>query len=202
MFNKFSIYDKAKLTQFFYQIRENPNCGIIFIIMTAGLSMLFVPISWMVATSAILFGFKWGLIYSISGAIISSILSFFLGRIFKKDFREFIMRRIRVKDWNIDINSVSYEMQKSGFKYVLLLRNIPMMPFTLVNYIAGFTSVKFKDYIIGSFLGMIPGMAIAIYLFSRVIDIRKNPKGMIIPLVLASLYYIGIFLWNKKLKER
>ncbi|WP_397333710.1 TVP38/TMEM64 family protein [Ornithinimicrobium sp. INDO-MA30-4] len=40
---------------------------------------------------------------------------------------------------------------------ILTLRLIPIVPFTAINYGAGLSSVRFRDYFFGSALGMIPG---------------------------------------------
>lgn len=46
---------------------------------------------------------------------------------------------------------------REGFKFVFLLRLSPLLPFSISNYLYGVTSVKFAPYLIGSWVGMLPG---------------------------------------------
>ena len=46
---------------------------------------------------------------------------------------------------------------KEGFKFVFLLRLSPLLPFSISNYLYGLTSVTFSEYMVGSWLGMLPG---------------------------------------------
>src|SRR5260370_14601840 len=53
-----------------------------------------------------------------------------------------------------------------GFKIVLLTRLSPLFPFTLLNYAFGLTKVRFRDYILASWIGMLPGTLMYVYLGS------------------------------------
>src|SRR4029077_19479513 len=55
-----------------------------------------------------------------------------------------------------------------GFKIVLLTRLSPLFPFTLLNYAFGLTKLRFRDYVIASWLGMLPGTVMYVYLGSTV----------------------------------
>src|SRR5204862_5870123 len=55
-----------------------------------------------------------------------------------------------------------------GWKIVLLTRLWPVFPFTLLNYAFGLTRVKLRHYVLASWLGMIPGTVMYVYLGSLV----------------------------------
>lgn len=46
---------------------------------------------------------------------------------------------------------------KEGFRFVFLLRLSPLLPFSISNYLYGLTSVNLLEYVLGSWLGMLPG---------------------------------------------
>lgn len=46
---------------------------------------------------------------------------------------------------------------KNGFKFVTLLRLSPLLPLAASNYLYGLTSVDLGSYVLGSWLGMLPG---------------------------------------------
>jgi uncharacterized membrane protein YdjX (TVP38/TMEM64 family) len=51
-----------------------------------------------------------------------------------------------------------------GLRLVALARLSPLLPFNLLNYAFGLTQVRTRDYVIGSWLGMLPGTAAYCYL--------------------------------------
>lgn len=53
-----------------------------------------------------------------------------------------------------------------GWKIVLLTRLSPVFPFTLLNYAFGLTRVSLRDYVLASWIGMMPGTVIYVYLGS------------------------------------
>jgi uncharacterized membrane protein YdjX (TVP38/TMEM64 family) len=55
-----------------------------------------------------------------------------------------------------------------GWKIVFLTRLSPVFPFTLLNYAFGLTRVKLSHYVLASWIGMIPGTVMYVYLGSLV----------------------------------
>ncbi len=55
---------------------------------------------------------------------------------------------------------------EGGFKIVLLTRLSPLLPFFLLNYAFGLTRVKLRDYVLASWIGMLPGTLLYIYIGS------------------------------------
>ena len=51
-----------------------------------------------------------------------------------------------------------------GFKLMVLIRMSPFLPFNLLNYAMGMTGISKKDYIVGSWLGMLPATLLFVYL--------------------------------------
>jgi uncharacterized membrane protein YdjX (TVP38/TMEM64 family) len=129
-----------------------------FILIYVLATILFIPSYILSFNSAILFGFYHGIIYSIIGIFISSILVFSFARIFAKPFIENALKEKYNKLYELDNFT-----EKNGFLSVLFLRILPI-PFILVNIITGFTKVKFKDYILATMLWMIPEVILIVYL--------------------------------------
>src|SRR5581483_10417397 len=64
-----------------------------------------------------------------------------------------------------------------GFRIVLLTRLSPVFPFNLLNYAFGLTRVGFRDYVLGSVLGMIPGTVMYVYLGSLLTSVTELASG-------------------------
>jgi uncharacterized membrane protein YdjX (TVP38/TMEM64 family) len=50
------------------------------------------------------------------------------------------------------------EIHRGGLFYMFAIRLIPVMPYGIVNFAAGLTSIRFRDYLIGTMLGTVPGV--------------------------------------------
>ncbi len=68
---------------------------------------------------------------------------------------------------------------EQGFKIVLLTRLSPVFPFNLLNYSFGLTRVSFRDYILASWIGMLPGTAMYVYIGSTLKSFgRSSPRAI------------------------
>lgn len=64
--------------------------------------------------------------------------------------------------------SIDAAIEREGLKIVLLLRLSPVFPFNVLNYALGLTRVRLGHYVLGSFVGMLPGTFLYVYLGSLV----------------------------------
>jgi uncharacterized membrane protein YdjX (TVP38/TMEM64 family) len=64
------------------------------------------------------------------------------------------------------LSAIGRAVDSDAFKVVLLTRLSPLFPFNLLNYAFGLSSVPFKTYVLASWLGMLPGTLMYIYLGS------------------------------------
>jgi uncharacterized membrane protein YdjX (TVP38/TMEM64 family) len=64
--------------------------------------------------------------------------------------------------------AVDSAIEREGLKIVVLLRLSPVLPFGLLNYALGLTRVRLRDYVLGSFVGMLPATFLYVYLGSLV----------------------------------
>ena len=66
-----------------------------------------------------------------------------------------------------------------GFKIVLLTRLSPVFPFNVLNYAYGLSRVRFRDYLIGSWLGMLPGTVMYVYIGSSLKSLAELASGKV-----------------------
>ncbi len=67
---------------------------------------------------------------------------------------------------NATFHAVSQAVGKEGFKVVLLTRLSPVFPFNVLNYAFGLTTVSFWQYALASWIGMLPGTILYVFLGS------------------------------------
>lgn len=53
--------------------------------------------------------------------------------------------------------AIDRAISRNGLKFVTLLRLSPLLPLSISNYLYGLTSVDLGSYVLGSWLGMLPG---------------------------------------------
>ncbi|XP_059297330.1 uncharacterized protein LOC132050211 [Lycium ferocissimum] len=123
----------------------------LFVAVYAGLEILAIPAIPLTMSAGLLFGSVTGtIIVSISGTVAASI-AFLIARYFARE------RILKLVEGNKKFLAVDKAIGENGFKVVTLLRLSPLLPFSLGNYLYGLTSVKFVPYVLGSWLGMLPG---------------------------------------------
>jgi uncharacterized membrane protein YdjX (TVP38/TMEM64 family) len=57
---------------------------------------------------------------------------------------------------------------------VAMIRMVPIAPFSLVNLLAGASQLRLRDFLIGTILGMAPGIITMAALGSQIADFAKN----------------------------
>jgi uncharacterized membrane protein YdjX (TVP38/TMEM64 family) len=77
--------------------------------------------------------------------------------------REMVARRVA---GNHTFRSLDEAVASEGWKIVGLTRLSPVFPFNLLNYAFGLTRVSLRDYVLASWIGMIPGTVMYVYLGS------------------------------------
>ncbi|CAL1409808.1 unnamed protein product [Linum trigynum] len=123
----------------------------LFVAVYAGLEILAIPAIPLTMSAGLLFGSLIGtIIVSISGTVAASI-AFLIARYFARE------RILKLVEGNKKFLAIDKAIGENGFRVVTLLRLSPLLPFSLGNYLYGLTSVKFVPYVMGSWLGMLPG---------------------------------------------
>ncbi|RYR69274.1 hypothetical protein Ahy_A03g015835 isoform B [Arachis hypogaea] len=123
----------------------------LFVAVYAGLEILAIPAIPLTMSAGLLFGSVIGtIIVSISGTVAASV-AFLIARYFARE------RILKLVEGNKKFLAIDKAIGENGFRVVTLLRLSPLLPFSLGNYLYGLTSVKFVPYVLGSWLGMLPG---------------------------------------------
>lgn len=195
------IYSKESLMEFFSTAGSDTNFSIFFTLMATILIIFFVPISWLSALAAFFFGMK-GFIHIIVAGMLGSIVSFYIARVFQDDAMKFINKIYYRKKRKVSLYEVSKKIEEYGTGYVFFMRSMPFIPFSIANFVSGVTSIKIKDYIIGTLLGLGPGQLATIYFFTKAVNIKNDPLGVIIAILVKGGYVALVLLWQKKSKYR
>ncbi|KGO14422.1 membrane protein [Clostridium botulinum] len=162
---------------------------IIYIILFTLVPLTLFPDSILAIAGGMAFGMVEGSIYTIIGVICGASLSFYIARLLG---RTVVEKLIRGKGkWFED------GVEKNGFLVVFILRLIPLVPFDIISYGAGLSKIKFKDFILATMVGIIPGILVFINLGDKVLNIKS--KQFVISVVLLVLLCLVSFIMKKRL---
>jgi uncharacterized membrane protein YdjX (TVP38/TMEM64 family) len=117
------------------------------------------------ATGGLLFGPVIGTLLAILIAAATSLVPFTMSRKLGREWVEAKLRGTRVEGF------YRRAYQNNGFRFVLLLRLVPVMPWELQNYVAGVTPVSLPSYLAATILGSAP-LSIALVILGTTF---KNP---------------------------
>jgi uncharacterized membrane protein YdjX (TVP38/TMEM64 family) len=128
-----------------------PGGALLFVVGYAGLTLTPVPKNVLTVAAGLVWGFWPALLMVYVGALIGATASFVIGRALG---REAVERLTGARVARLDA-----ALAHRGLLAVLGARLVPLIPFTLINYGAGLTAVRRRDYALGTAVGIIPGSA-------------------------------------------
>lgn len=137
-----------------------PWGAVIFIGLYVVATVLFIPGSVLTLGAGAIFGAAWGSVYVSIASTLGATAAFLIGRYLARDA---IARKIK---GNERFAAIDKAVANEGWKIVGLTRLSPVFPFTLLNYAFGLTRVKLGHYILASWIGMMPGTVMYVYLGS------------------------------------
>jgi uncharacterized membrane protein YdjX (TVP38/TMEM64 family) len=104
-----------------------------------------------------LFGLGMGTALASAGSVLGAIAAFFVGRTLARDWVGH-----KIEAWP-RFRALDRALATRGFWVVLLTRLSPLFPFNLLNYAYGITAVRARDYIVASWIGMLPATVLYVY---------------------------------------
>ncbi|HWI13274.1 MAG TPA: TVP38/TMEM64 family protein [Burkholderiales bacterium] len=109
-----------------------------------------VPVMALIAVTGLAFGPVMGALYALFGALASGACSYALGRYFGAP----LMSRYA----SARVDAVRSRLEARGLWAVILIRLVPAGPYTLVNAVAGASGIRPVDFLVGTAIGMTPGI--------------------------------------------
>jgi uncharacterized membrane protein YdjX (TVP38/TMEM64 family) len=141
--------------------------AVVYVIAT----VLFVPGLLLTMVAGFTFGLTKGFITISVGSTLGAAAAFLVGRYFARDWVE---AKITT---NPRFQAIDQAVGRQGWKIVGLTRLSPVFPFNLLNYAFGLTKVSFRDYFLASWIGMIPGTLMYVYIGSVAGDLTTLLSG-------------------------
>lgn len=143
----------------------------LFIVVYILACLLFLPGSILTIGAGYVFGIRVGIITVSIGSTLGAVAAFLLARTL---MRGWVVRAMAA---NSRFQALDKAVGEQGFKIVLLTRLSPVLPFNLLNFAFGVTKVSLRDYMLASWIGMLPGAILYIYVGSAMKSLAELTTG-------------------------
>ena len=121
---------------------------VIFIFIYAAAAILFLPGTIFTFAGGIIFGPVLGVLYNLIGATLGATLSFLIARYLASDL---VSQRSAGR-----LKQLIHGVEAEGWRFVAFTRLMPLFPFNLLNYALGLTKIRFIEYVLATFIFIIP----------------------------------------------
>lgn len=132
----------------------------VFILAYVVATVLIVPGTILTLGAGFAFGLPVGVVLVSVSSVLGAAAAFLVGRYFARDWVKGHIDRIS------RFQALDQATHTDGLVIVLLVRLSPLFPFNVTNYGFGLTAVRFRDYFFGSWIGMLPGTILYVYIGS------------------------------------
>jgi uncharacterized membrane protein YdjX (TVP38/TMEM64 family) len=182
-------------------VRAAGPLGPVIFIAIYALASLVAPVTPFTIAGAIIFGKFYGMIYNLASDVLGASLGFFLGR--------YLLHGVSRNFLETKLPWLDRKAAEEGFSVIFYLR-IFWFPFIVLNYAAGATRIRFRDYALGTALGLLPPVFIFTYFIGamkEVLAAYRQPADLLtvdtvvpVALLLVSFFIPGII--RRLRKER
>ena len=162
--------------------------------------LLAVPVTLLLVVTILAFGPWFGALSALTGSLLSAITLFGLGRV----LGSYRIRRLA----GSRVEHLSRRMAERGLWAVLLVRILPIAPFSVINLIAGASSVSWRHFVLGTVVGMLPGIAIMATFVSGLEEAVREPSwqafsmvGLVVAAAWAGVWYVSSRLQSRQSTE-
>jgi uncharacterized membrane protein YdjX (TVP38/TMEM64 family) len=148
---------------------------LIYVVLYVVSTILILPSTAFNLMGGAVFGPWMGTMWTSVGAILAAIATF--------AFTRTVGRKMVARHMGGRWQALDAELRQGGIFYMFAVRLIPVMPYGLVNFAAGLTSISFKNYLIGTTLGTVPSVLPFVLLGSS--GLKALQTGDVLPLLVA-----------------
>lgn len=134
-------------------------------------TVFLLPSSVFCVSAGFIYGPVTGVLVMIPTCLVAGTVIFIASRFL---FRAWVIQKISN---DARLKNLDAAIHDDGKRLVFLLRLSPISPFAVVNYALGATRVKYRDFLLGTLMGMLPGISLYVYTGSLLNDVTQILSG-------------------------
>jgi len=141
--------------------------------------LLVMPVVVLIAVTGMVFGPWLGALYAVGGSLLSAAVMYGIGRAIGRD----LVRRLA----GPRIHRLNRLLGRRGLLAVAIMRLVPIAPFSVVNVVAGASQISLRNFLLGTLLGMTPGIVLTVAFVDSVVEALRRPSAGSIALLLLAI---------------
>ena len=150
--------------------------------------MVLFPRPLLTMAAVVVFGPVEGLAYAMTGVVLAGVVGYFVGRLVHRD----TVRRLA----GPRLGRLTGVLQRRGILAVTLVRFVPIAPYAVVNVVMGAMRIRFWHFVLGTFLGMLPGALAATVLSDQAAEFLRDPSRVNPWLVSGAVFAFAALAWS------
>ncbi|MEU2003139.1 TVP38/TMEM64 family protein [Rhodococcus sp. NPDC019627] len=181
------------------QIREwaqsvGPAFPLVFFVAHALVTIFPFPRTVFTLSAGLLFGAWLGIAITVAAATVSAVLALYLVRAIGRDV---VWQRIS----SPTIRRVDERIARRGWLAVGSLRLIAFVPFSVVNYCSGVSSIRLLPYVLATVVGILPG-TVGIVVLGDALSGETNPALLLLSGVCVVVGILGLIVDSRRPVDR
>ncbi len=169
--------DTESLANWWKTFGNTPMAAVITIGTFVVGSFVMVPLTVLITTAAIAFGPVLGSAYAFAGALLAAGVDYGLGALLGQGWA----RRLLGPRWR----RIGDALSGRGALAIALVRLVPVAPYAVVNFLAGAIRVRFVHFVLGTALGLAPGILALSMLGAQIGAVLRKPDWLNISVLVA-----------------
>lgn len=186
-----------KLVGFAAEFKQAPSAPLLTLGVFLISGIIVFPLTVLIVVCVLVFGPWQGFLYSMLGALLSAVSTYGLGHLLGRN----TVRRFAGKK----LHELNRRLARRGLMTIIVVRIIPFAPFSVINMIAGASKIRFRDFVVGTAVGMLPGI-VGISLFTdrlaATIQEPDLPAFAILVAVVGVIIVTGWTFWRWEERHR
>jgi uncharacterized membrane protein YdjX (TVP38/TMEM64 family) len=151
--------------------RHREAAGALYVVVYTIAAVLVLPGTILTLAAGFAFGLPLGVALTSAGSVLGAVAAFVVARFVARGWVE-----RRVARWP-RFHALDTATRHDGFAIVLLTRLSPLFPYNVLNYALGLTAARFRDYVLASWIGMLPATVLYVYAGSLAKSVTALASG-------------------------
>lgn len=181
--------DADQVGQWLSQWRSAPRWQALLIttLLFVALLQVFFPLTVLVVASGAIFGPVWGSVYATAGTLASSAVCFWVGVAVGEPPLRQLQGRL--------IARASAYMSQRSVRAMIIINLLPIAPFTLTNLLAGAVRMPFARYMLGSTIGILPGLIAVTVFGAQLMELLTAQSAGDVAVAVSIALLAALALW-------
>lgn len=170
--------DVSRIVNFVQRFSDSPLAPLVMLGAYIVGGLVVFPVNILIAVTVIVFGPILGVVYALLGCVFSAVTPYEIGRVLPQGR---LQGRVAER-----IKRLSERLVEHSVLAIMLVRILPIAPYSVVSVVAGVARMPRAQYLCGTAIGMLPGIVINALFIDRILAAIRAPGPLTVVLVIVA----------------